>query len=72
MIPWFIDFENRRAIVVDDGNQYFTSTTVEDLSSLVAEALDYEGEWPVRGGIAGSRISVTELIGLAEKLRGMY
>lgn len=68
--PWFVDFENRRAIVVDDGEQHFTVTTVEDLSSVVAEALDYEGEWPVVGGVAGSRVTVNELVALAERLRG--
>ncbi|KAH7073162.1 hypothetical protein FB567DRAFT_537185 [Paraphoma chrysanthemicola] len=68
--PWFVDFENRRAIVVGDGDQHFTTTTVEDLSSVVAEAIDYKGEWPVRGGVAGSRVTVMQLIKLAENLRG--
>lgn len=68
--PWFVDFENRRAIVVDEGNQSFTTTTVEDFSSVVAEALDFEGKWPVTGGIVGSRITTKELVELAETLRG--
>ncbi|KAH6612513.1 nmrA-like family protein-like protein [Boeremia exigua] len=68
--PWFVDFENRRAIIVGDGRQVFTTTTVEDFSSAVAQSLDYEGTWPVNGGVVGSRITVAELVKLAEKLRG--
>ena len=69
--PWFVDFENRRAIIVGDGQHAFTTTTIEDFSSVVADSLDYEGVWPVNGGIVGSRITVAELVKMAQKLRGM-
>jgi hypothetical protein len=45
---------------------------VEDLSSVVAKAIDYDGEWPTLGGVVGSRVIVNDMVGLAEKLRGMY
>lgn len=40
------------------------------MADVVAEALDYEGEWPVDGGICGSRITLAELIKLGEIFRG--
>jgi hypothetical protein len=48
-----IDFENRRAIVVGEGNSPITLTTVQDLAVVVADAVEFEGEWPVTGGICG-------------------
>jgi hypothetical protein len=47
-----------------------TVTKVQDLANVVAEAIDYEGEWPETGGISGSRITSSELIKLAESIRG--
>jgi hypothetical protein len=32
--------------------------------------VDYQGEWPVVGGIRGSRISTKELLALGEEIRG--
>ena len=65
------DFANRRALVLDGGdNDRITFTTVQDLANVVARAVDYEGEWPVVGGIRGTDISVGELIALGEKIRG--
>ncbi|KAI4918271.1 hypothetical protein J4E90_002654 [Alternaria incomplexa] len=65
------DFQNRRAILREGGDDdTITLTTVQDLAGVVARAVDYEGEWPVVGGIRGSRISVKELIALGEELRG--
>ena len=45
---------------------------MEDLSSVVAKAIDYHGEWPMLGGVVGSCVTVNDMVGLAEKLRGMY
>ncbi|KAH4104060.1 hypothetical protein HBH70_097770 [Parastagonospora nodorum] len=65
------DFERRRMLVVDGGeNSRITFTTVQDLAHVVARAVDYEGEWPVVGGMAGTTMSVGELIALGEKIRG--
>lgn len=34
--------------------------------------VQYEGEWPIDGGITGGRMTVGELIALAEKIRGTW
>jgi hypothetical protein len=66
------DFENRRALVLDGGdNDRMTLTTVHDLAHVVAKAIDFEGEWPVIGGIRGTDISIGQLMSLGEKIRGL-
>ncbi|KAJ5934582.1 hypothetical protein N7466_004129 [Penicillium verhagenii] len=68
-IPW--DFQNRRVISVDGGeNARLTMTAVEDLANVVARAIEFEGEWPVDGGIRGNDLTIGELIALGEKVRG--
>ncbi|KAL1629935.1 hypothetical protein SLS54_000794 [Diplodia seriata] len=69
MSPWLIDFDNRRAITVGAGDFSLCLTTVQDMAFVVAEALEYEGKWPVDGGIRGTQITMAELIRLGEKLR---
>ncbi|OQV09711.1 hypothetical protein CLAIMM_13803 [Cladophialophora immunda] len=72
MSPAYVDFENRRAIMVGDGNHELTLTTVQDMANVVAEALAYEGEWPVNGGIRGSQTTIAQLVRLGEELRGPF
>lgn len=67
-----IDFENRQAILIDDGNQPVTFTSVQDLAAVVAEALDYPHEWPTVGGVRGWRTTSADLVKLGETLRGVY
>ena len=65
------DFNNRRALVLDGGDDdRITLTTVQDLANVVARAIDFEGEWPVIGGIRGTDMSIGQLIALGEKIRG--
>ncbi|KAF2804552.1 NAD(P)-binding protein [Mytilinidion resinicola] len=65
------DFNNRRALVLDGGDDdRITITTVQDLANVVAKAIDFEGEWPVVSGIRGVDMSVREVIALGEKIRG--
>lgn len=66
-----IDFQNRRAIVVDGHDAIMTYTTVQDLAAVVAEAVDLDGEWPVIGGVSGSRVTVSEILRIGEKVRGV-
>lgn len=47
-----------------------TMTTVADLCNVVARAIEFEGEWPVVGGIRGNDLTMGELLTLAEKVRG--
>ncbi|OJI82976.1 hypothetical protein ASPTUDRAFT_31008 [Aspergillus tubingensis CBS 134.48] len=65
------DFAKRRMILVDgDDGTRITLTAVQDIARVVARAVEYEGEWPVVGGIQGSNISIGEFIALGERARG--
>ncbi|KAF9878516.1 NmrA-like protein [Colletotrichum karsti] len=68
----YVDFEARRAIQPGAGDHTITLTTVEDIAAVVAEAVEFEGEWPRVGGICGSRLTVNELIRLGESVRGPF
>lgn len=65
------DFNKRRALMLEGGEDYHvTFTTVQDMANVVAKAIDFEGEWPVVGGIKGADFSIGQLIALGEKIRG--
>jgi len=72
--PW--DLQNRRviapAVAADGGGDDFsiTLTTVQDLTRVVAEAVDHEGVWPERGGISGTTIPHSEWLKLLASIRG--
>lgn len=69
----FFNFEKRKAILVDGGdNDRISLITVRDLANVVVQAIEFEGEWPVVGGIRGTDISVKEFIALGEKIRGLF
>ena len=65
------DYNGRRALLLEGGDdEKITLTTAQDLANVVAKAVEYEGEWPIVGGIRGTTMTVGELIALGEKLRG--
>ena len=67
------DFERRRAIVLEGGeDEHVALTTVQDLAHVVARAVEFEGEWPVIGGMRGTRISIGDLIALGDEIRGTF
>lgn len=66
-----IDFQNRRAIVVDGYDAIMTFTTVKDLTAVVVLAVDLAGEWPVVEDIRGNRVLVSEVLKIGEKVRGL-
>lgn len=68
--PFFVDFESRHAIVLDDGNQPLVLTAAADISNVFALALDDDRRWPVEGGMQGDRTTIIELIALGKRLRG--
>jgi hypothetical protein len=68
--PFFVDFENRRAIVLDEGDQPIVLTAIADDSEILARALEDGRVWPTTGGIAGCRTSINELVALGKKFRG--
>jgi hypothetical protein len=66
-----IDFQNRRAIIVDGHDSIMTYTTVQDLAAVVAMAVDLNGEWPVISGISGNRVPISQILKIGEKVRGV-
>ncbi|KAF2833808.1 NAD(P)-binding protein [Ophiobolus disseminans] len=67
--PFFLDFENRRAMVLDEGTQPTVLTAVADVSEVLALALDNEGKWPEVGSIQGARTCINELLAIGKKVR---
>lgn len=66
-----LDFQNRRMLIRDGGEgDVVTWTTMRDVAGVVAKAVEYEGKWPLVGGIQGSKLSMGKLIALGEELRG--
>ncbi|KAI4610838.1 hypothetical protein J4E80_007867 [Alternaria sp. BMP 0032] len=68
--PFFLDFENRRAMVLDHGNQPIVITAIQDDCEILARALDDTRPWPKIGGIRGCRTSINEILALGKKIRG--
>src|SRR5688500_15940390 len=67
------DFNERRAIVADSTEgKPINFLTVRDFCETVARAVEYEGEWPIIGGIKGDEITVPELVQLGEKIREFF
>ncbi|KAF5647817.1 2'-hydroxyisoflavone reductase [Fusarium tjaetaba] len=66
-----VDFVKKRAIVVEGTlDDEITYTSVNDIANIVTQAIDFEGEWSVIGGISGDRISIRQLLKIGEELRG--
>jgi nucleoside-diphosphate-sugar epimerase len=66
-----IDFQNRRAIVVDGHDSTMTLTTAQDLAAVVARAVEHEGEWPEVGGICGNKVTISQILEIGERVRGV-
>ncbi|KAI8934056.1 hypothetical protein NX059_008822 [Plenodomus lindquistii] len=68
--PFFIDFENRRAMVLDHGEHPLVLTAISDDSKMLALALDDSRPWPEVGGIRGCSTTINELIAIGKDVRG--
>lgn len=66
----FVDFKNRRAILPKGSNASLSLTRVEDVAQVVVKALAFKGEWPIRGGISGNKVTLEELLKLGARVRG--
>lgn len=65
-----IDFNQRRALGLEGGDDAkITLTTVQDFVAVVVKAVEYEGEWPVVGGIKGDELSLGDLYALGGRVR---
>jgi hypothetical protein len=65
-----IDFSNRRMIVLEGSeNAQISLISSQDFCTVVAAAIEYQGEWPVEGGIRGDELTVRELLAIGERIR---
>lgn len=72
-IPFAIDIEKKQGIAIEGSlDDHITFTTVTDIAGVVAGALEYEGEWPIVGGIQGDRVTIGDLIKYGEDLKGIH
>jgi hypothetical protein len=71
-LNFLVDFDKRRAIVIEGRDPHIVLTSVQDTAAVVAAAIDYEGRWPTVGGIQGHRVTLSELIKIGEHVRGMF
>lgn len=67
--PFFIDFESRRAMVLDDGDIPIVLTACSDVSEVLALALDDPKPWPIVGGMQGVKTNINEILMLGKKIR---
>lgn len=66
----WIDFFNCRAITIGGKEGTVTLTTMKDLANVVALAIEYDGEWPVTGGVKGTNVTDSKIIEIGAKVRG--
>ena len=65
------DYNSRRAILAEGSeNVPISWTLVQDTANVIAQIADYEDEWPVDGGVAGSKMSINDVLAIGEKIRG--
>ncbi|KAM0814460.1 putative NmrA-like domain-containing protein [Seiridium cardinale] len=63
--------KNATAMAVAGGRDPpVTYTAAVDIGKVVARAIEYEGEWPVVGGIRGNQLTMEKILQLGEAIRG--
>lgn len=67
---FFLDFENRRAIVLDEGDDPIVVTAISDISQILGRALADSSPWPAVGGMRGCVTSINELLDIGKRVRG--
>lgn len=68
----FISYEKCQAIIVDGHEDVtLTLTTAADTAAVIAKAIGSADEWPEISGIQGNRATLSEIIKLGEKIRGI-
>ncbi|EMR63904.1 putative -like family protein [Eutypa lata UCREL1] len=68
-LPLQFDFAKQRAVLLEGSlDDVVVWTTVQDVAGAVAGAVEYGGEWPAVGGVAGSRVTVREMLALGEAI----
>ncbi|CAI6098904.1 unnamed protein product [Clonostachys chloroleuca] len=70
-MPVTVDIEKCHALVLSGSlTDKITFTAARDIGKVVARAIEYEGEWPLIGGVSGNQISFEDLIRIGERVRG--
>ncbi|KAI1461939.1 NAD(P)-binding protein [Annulohypoxylon moriforme] len=68
-VPFLFEFGTQRATALEGALDDAVSwVTVQDIASVVARAVEYEGEWPAIGGMVGTRVTVREMLKLGESI----
>lgn len=71
-VDTIFDYEKCRAIVLDGYEDVtITLTTAADTAAIIAKAIGSEKEWPEISGIQGNRATISQVIKLGEKIRGI-
>jgi hypothetical protein len=69
-VEFTYDYSNRRALTIEGQESLFTFTTINDLANIVVRAIEYDGEWPVIGGVNGNTVSDSKIIEIGTRVRG--
>ncbi|KAH8697118.1 hypothetical protein BGW36DRAFT_377972 [Talaromyces proteolyticus] len=65
-----IDVVKKHVLIVEDGEAWYTYTTIQDTAKVVARALSYPGKWPETGGFYGGRAREKDVVKLVEEIKG--
>ncbi|KAK1585868.1 uncharacterized protein LY79DRAFT_557468 [Colletotrichum navitas] len=68
--PALFDFSRGCGYILEGSEtSKITLTTIEDIAEVTARAVEFDGEWPIVGGITGQTITIGEILQLGEKIR---
>ena len=72
-LPFAFDFSSQHAVVLEGSEDaVLTWTAVQDIAGVVARAIEYKGEWPAVGGIAGSPMTIGSMLKLGESIGKLF
>ena len=66
----FIDIAARKAAIPGSGNDLVTWTYTKDVAIYVLELVRSEDPWPTETFIVGDKVSLNEILAMAEQVRG--
>ncbi|KAK5048685.1 hypothetical protein LTR84_005776 [Exophiala bonariae] len=69
-MTWVLDFESRQARLPGDGKAPLTLLHSLDIAKYVAALIDEEKPWPEISAFAGSTMSFSEMVEIAERIQG--
>jgi len=66
-----IDVENCTATIPGDGSAEVAFTSLDDIATFVAASLDLP-QWPKQLNMVGEKLSYSQVLAIAEKVRGIF